>query len=43
MSPAEMARRYRDGDSLDALAARAGLTVPETRAALVAADRLARA
>ena len=36
MSPAEMARSYRGGDSLDALAARAGLTVPETRAALVA-------
>ena len=39
---AEMARAYRGGDSLDALAARAGLTVPETRAALVAAGETIR-
>ena len=41
-TPAEMARAYRSGDSLDALAARAGLTVPETRAALVAAGETIR-
>ena len=42
MTPAEMARRYRGGASLDALAATAGLTVPETRAALVAAGETIR-
>ena len=37
-----MARQYRCGASLDALAAAAGLTVPETRAALVAAGETIR-
>jgi len=42
MTPAEMARRYRGGASLDELAAATGRTVPETRAALVAAGETIR-
>ena len=42
MTPAEMARRYRSGASLEVLSATSGLTVPETRAALVAAGETIR-
>tara|TARA_R110002126_G_scaffold180833_2_gene329633 strand:- start:907 stop:1218 length:312 start_codon:yes stop_codon:yes gene_type:complete len=42
MTPAEMARRYRGGASLEVLSATSGLTVPETRAALVAAGETIR-
>ena len=42
MTPAETARRYRGGASLEVLAAATGRTVPETRAALVAAGETIR-
>jgi len=42
VSPAEIARAYRRGASLDALAAATGRTVPETRAALVASGETIR-
>jgi hypothetical protein len=42
VTPAEICRAYRDGASLDALAAATGRTVSETRAALVAAGETIR-
>ena len=42
MSPAEIARAYRGGASLDSLAAATGRTVPETRATLVASGETIR-
>jgi hypothetical protein len=42
VTPAEIARRYRGGASLDALAAATGRTVPETRATLVASGETIR-